>query len=118
MFAKVSLESFVYDPTETFFFPNPETKEIFNFFMIERNFPYSILTDTESICIFVIFICKLESCTSDSVFTDILFVVIIKNDVFHRFDNSYKFWVKYGVRNEHLKKSSITFLLKMLTIPV
>ena len=34
--------------------------------MIKRIFPYSILTDTDSICVFFIFICKPESCTPDS----------------------------------------------------
>ena len=41
----------------------------------------------------------------DSVFRDFLFEVIIKNDVLHRFNTSHKFWEKYGVRNEHLKKN-------------
>ena len=49
MFAKVLLESFVYDLTETFFFPNTQTKETYNYHIIERIFPYSILTDTSSI---------------------------------------------------------------------
>ena len=39
MFGKVSLESFVYDLTETFFFPNTQTKEIYNYYMIDwKNF--------------------------------------------------------------------------------
>ena len=68
MFAKVSLESFVYDLTEIFFFPNEWTKEIYNYYMIDRIFPYSIITDADSICIFFIFIRKLESCAPDLVF--------------------------------------------------
>ena len=116
MFAKVLLESFAYDLTETFFFPNAQTEEIYIYYMIERIFPYSILTDTDSICIFFIFICKPENCAPDSVFRDVLFEVIIKNDVLHRFDILHKFWEKYEVRNEHLKKSTVTFLLKILTI--
>ena len=71
--------------------------------MIEIIFQYSILTDTDSICLFFIFICKPESCAPDSVFWNVLFEVKIKNDVLHRFDTSHKFWEKYGVRNEHLK---------------
>ena len=68
MFPKVSLESFVYDLTEIFFFLNERAKEIYSYYMIERIFPYSILTDMDSICIFFIFICKPESCAPDSVF--------------------------------------------------
>ena len=104
LFAKVSLESSVYDPTEICFFPSKRTKEIYNYYMIERIFPYSILTDRGSICISLIFICKLESCAPDLVFRDFLFEVIVKNDVLNKFDTLRKFWEKYGVRNEHLKK--------------
>ena len=68
MFPKVSLESFVYDLTEIFFFLNERTKEIYSYYMIERIFPYSILTDMDSICIFFIFMCKPESCAPDLVF--------------------------------------------------
>ena len=91
MFPKVSLESFVYDLTEMFFFPNAQTKEIYNYYMIERTFPYSILTDTDSICIFYIFICRQESCASDSVFREVLFELITKYDVAYRFGTSHKF---------------------------
>ena len=117
MFPKVSLESFVYDLTEIFFFLNERTKEIYSYYMIERIFPYSILTDMDSICIFFIFICKPESCAPDSVFWDVLFKVIIKNDVLHRFDTSQKFWEKYGVRNEHLKKKLSYFFIKNVDNP-
>ena len=117
MFPKVSLESFVYDLTEIFFFLNERTKEIYSYYMIERIFPYSILTDMDSICIFFIFICKPESCAPDSVFWDVLFKVIIKNDVLHRFDTSQKFWEKYGVRNEHLKKKLGYFFIKNVDNP-
>ena len=74
--------------------------------MIERIFPYSILIDTDSICIFFISICKPESSAPDSVFRDVLFEVIIKNDVLRRFNTSHNFFEKYGVRNEHLKKKA------------
>ena len=95
MFAKLLVESFVYDLTETFFFPNAQTKEIYNYYMIERISPYSILADRDSICIFFIFICKPESCAPDLVFRDVLFQVIIKNDVLCRFDTLHKFWEKF-----------------------
>ena len=106
MFANVLIENFIYDLTEIFFFPNEWTKEIYNYYMIDRIFPYSIITDTDSICIFFIFIRKLDSCAPDLVFRDFLFEVVIKKDVLHRFDTSNKFWDKCGVRNEHLKKNA------------
>ena len=92
MFANILLENFVYDLTEIFFFPNEWTNfEIYNYYMIVRVFPYSIITDTDSICIFLIFIRKLESCAPDLVFRDFLFEGVIKKDVLHRFDTSHKF---------------------------
>ena len=85
--------------------------------MIERIFLYLILTDTDNICKFFIFICKPESCAPDSAFRDVMFEVIIKNDVLHRFDTSHKFWKKYGVKNEHLKKKFDYFSIENIDDP-
>ena len=71
MFTKVSLESFVYELTEIFLFPNKNTKETYDYYINKRIFPDSILADTDSICLFFIVICKTESCAPDSVFRDI-----------------------------------------------
>ena len=117
MFAKVLIESFVYDLTETFLFPNAQTKEIYNYYMIERIFSYSILTDTDRICLFFIFICEPENFASDSVFRDVLFEVITKTDVLHRFDTSRKFSEKYGVRNEHLEEKLGYFSIENIDNP-
>ena len=83
MFAKLSLESFTYDFTENFFFPGKKTKEIYDKYMIERIFPYSVLTDTESIYVFFNFICKLESNLLEEKFRDVLFEVIVENESLH-----------------------------------
>ena len=40
MFAKLSLKSFVYEFTETFFFPNLKTREIYEKCMIESIFSF------------------------------------------------------------------------------
>ena len=85
--------------------------------MVERIFSYSIQTDTGSICIFFIFICKPESSAPDSVFRDVLFEVIIKNDFSHRFDTSHKFWEKCGIRDEHLKKKLGYFPIENIDDP-
>ena len=61
MFGKLLLESFIYDFTVTFLFPGKKTEEIYGKYMIEWIFPYSVLTNTDSICIFFIFVCKSES---------------------------------------------------------
>ena len=84
--------------------------------MIERISSYSMLTDTDSICLLFIFICKPENNTSDEKFKDVLFEVICKNEILHRFNASHEFLEKFGVRNTSLKKSSVIMQLKTLTI--
>ena len=117
MFTKVSLESFIYDLTKTFFFPNKKAKDIYNKYMIERIFPYSILTDTYSVWVFFIFVCKPGSCIPDSEFRDVLFQVIINNDVLHRFDTLHKFWEKYSVRNEYFREKVCYFSIENIDHP-
>ena len=43
---------------------------------------------------------------------DDLFAVIINNNILHRFDTSHKYWEKYSVRNESLRKMLGYFLIK------
>ena len=104
IFSKISLKSFACDFTETFFFPNKKTRGIYNKYMVEQVFPYSVLTDTGSICAFFIFICKVKSDLPDSKFRDVLFEVIVENEILHRFDTSHEFWENYSARNKSLKK--------------
>ena len=73
--------------------------------MIEQVFPYSVLTNTGSICVFFFFICTTESTLPEEKFRDVLFEVIVENEVLHRFDTtSHKFWERYSARNAALKK--------------
>ena len=51
-FAKVSLENLTYEFTDTFFFPNKKTREIYEKYMIKRILPYGVLMDTGSIAFF------------------------------------------------------------------
>ena len=81
-----------------------KAKEIYIKYMTERISPYLNLTGTDSICIFLFFICKPESCTPDSQFRDVLLEVMIKNNILHIFDISHKSWGKYSVRNEPLRR--------------
>ena len=68
------------------FFPNQKARE-----MIESMFRYSVLTDTDSICIFIIFICK-PSCNDSNEKFRSVFEVIINIEVLNRFDTSHEFW--------------------------
>ena len=66
--------------------------------MIGHIFPYSVLTDTDSICVFFIFICRPESNLPDGKFKDVLFEVIKENEILHRCNASHKFWEKKKLR--------------------
>ena len=104
MLAKLSRKMFVYQLGEIFYFLSNKMKAIYDKYMIEQVFPYSVLTDTDSIRFFFISICKPESNIPDEKFRDVLFEVICENDILHRFDTSHKFWEKFCVRNTSLKK--------------
>ena len=84
--------------------------------MIKRIFPYSILTDTDIICVFFIFICRPESNLPDGKFRDVLFEVIRENENLHRFDKSHKFLEKFSVGDEPLKRNLAIIALKTLII--
>ena len=107
MFAKISLKSFIYDLTETLCFPNKKTKEIYDKYMVERIFPYHVLTDGNSTSLFFMFICKPESSIPDSNFKDLLSEVFVNNEIINRFDTSHKFWEKFEARNKFLKKARL-----------
>ena len=85
IFAKISFENFTYYLTKTFFFPNKITREIYEKYLIERIYLYSVLTDTDSICVFFIFICKPKRDLPDRQFRDVLFEVIKTNKILERF---------------------------------
>ena len=61
-------------------------QEIYNKYMIGQIFPYSVLTDTDSICVFFILICRPESNLPD------------ENEILHRCNTSHKFWEKKKLR--------------------
>ena len=56
MFAKISLRSFVYDVLGTVYFPNKITREIYEKYSVEKILPYHVLTDTDTTCLFFVFV--------------------------------------------------------------
>lgn len=74
--------------------------------MIEYIFPYHILTDTDSTCVFFILVCKPESKISDEKYRDCLFEVIVANKILHRFDMSHKFWEGFIPGTSSFKKKA------------
>ena len=60
--------------------------------------------DTDSICIFFIFICKPSCNIPNEKFHDVLFEVIISKKILNQFDTSHEFWDRFNVRNKDLRK--------------
>ena len=71
IFPKISLKSFIHDLTQTLYFLNNRTKEIFDKYIVDRIFPYQVLTDTDSMLLFIIFIWKPESSVFQTVILEI-----------------------------------------------
>ena len=84
MFAKLSLMSFIYKLVEVFYFPNEKTKRKNKKYLIEKIFFTHILTDTDSTCEIFVFICKIENNILGNKFREIVFEVIISNDIVNR----------------------------------
>ena len=117
MLAKVSLKSFIYKFTETLFFPIKKTRQVYNKYMIKRVLPFEVLIDTDSICVFSIFICKPESSLAHAKFSSVLFEVVVENETLHRFDTSHEFWERYSMRNVSLKKKLGSFSIENIGEP-
>ena len=86
------------------FFPNQKAREIYEKHMTGSIIPYSVLKDTDSICIFFIFICKPSCNVPNEHFPNVLFEVILNNKILNRFDTSHKFLDQFNVRNKDLRK--------------
>ena len=84
MFAKLSLMSFIYKLVEVFYFPNEKTKRKNEKYLIEKNFFTHILTDRDKTSEMFVFICKIENNILGDKFREIVFKVIISNDIVNR----------------------------------
>ena len=86
MFAKTSLQSFLYDMIDLFCFPDQVVQEIYKKYCIEKCFLYQNLTDTDSISLSFVFICNLDCTISEKDSRKILFKVMIASKIFQRLD--------------------------------
>ena len=91
MFAKLLLMGFNYEFIETFCFPDDKAKEFYETYKLELIFPYHVLTDTNSTCLFFIFVCKPECNAPDEKFRNLLFTVIVNNRILEKIDTFH--WV-------------------------
>ena len=90
-FAKLSLKSFIYKLTEILFFPNATVKEIYKKYKIERIIVYHILTDTDSTSLQFIILSYTSSNFPESKIKNMIFEVIVKTEIFKRFDTCHFF---------------------------
>ena len=104
MLAKLSLKSFIYSLVETLYFPNATIKEIYKKYDIERILCYRVLTDTGSTSIQFIATSDPNSSYEESKMRDVLFEVIVKTDIYKRFDTSHPFWDNFNPRKPKRQK--------------
>ena len=85
-------------------FPDGVAKEIYEKCKIQKCFLFQYLTDTESISLLSIFICKLSCSVDEKTTRSIIFKVLTKSKVLNRLDLSDNVWEQFNVRNKKLKK--------------
>ena len=88
MFAKRSIKSFIYNITETFYFPTKEIEDLYDKYFIEKAEIFHILTNTDSTTLQFIFISNPNSYLPEERFRDVIFEVIIMSKIYKRFDTS------------------------------
>ena len=104
MFPNTSLQSFVYDVIDVFYFPDETVKKIYGKHQIKTCFLYQNLTDTDSTSLFFIFFCNHGCSVSEKNSRDIIFEVLTNSKILNRLDLSDNFWQQFGVQNKALKK--------------
>lgn len=102
MLIKLSLRSFIYELVKGFF-PDEKTKNVYEKYSIVR-VQYYIVTDTDTTSAMFLYICKIEISIPDNKFKDLIFEVIISNNIINRFDRFHQFWKNFNVRDDTLKK--------------
>ena len=95
MFAKLSLKDFIYSLTEILSFPDSIVKKIYEKYQIDRIICYHILTDTDSTFLLFVILSDPASSFPECDIRDIIFEVIVKTEIFKRFDTSHPFWKKF-----------------------
>ena len=83
--------SCIYDLIEVFYFPNTKTKIIYRSYGIEKILLYHILTDTDITSLLFHIVCSGGNSIPDNRFREIIFDVIVQNDIISRFDTSHEY---------------------------
>ena len=91
MIAKISLMSSVYDVLETVYFPNKITRDLYQKYSVKKILLYHVLTDTDSTCLFFVFVCKPECEVPGKKFRNFIIEIIMRNEVSSMSDASGEF---------------------------
>ena len=104
MFAKISLKSFIYSLTEILSFPSSIAKEIYKKYQIDRILCYHILTDPDSTSMQFVILSDPSSNFPECDVRDIIFEVVVKTEIFKRFDTSHPFWKNVNAQKAKIPK--------------
>ena len=96
--------SFIIELTETFYFRNKKTIEIYNKYSTERIMPYHVLTGTDSTCLMFLIMCNVKNDIANNKYCEVLFEIIVANKTYHRFDTSYPYWENFNASKPQLQK--------------
>ena len=88
MFAKLSLQTFIYMITVTFCFPKENIAEIYRKYIMEKVATFHVLTDTDIGSLKFVFFSDPNSDIPQVMFRDIIFEVITASNIYKRFDSS------------------------------
>ena len=98
MFAKLSLESFIYNVVETFCFPTEKISSLYKKIPYRECWNFShVLADTDRKALKFIFTSDPNRDLPEDIFRDLPFQVIVTSKVYKRFDSSHKFSDILGV---------------------
>ena len=104
MYSKTSFQSFVFDLSDVFMFPDDIVKKIYEKYEIQKGFLSQNLTDADSTSLFCIFICKLLCSVNKRTTRNIIFEVLTESKVLNRLDLSNELWEQFNVQNKSLTK--------------
>ena len=116
MFAKTSLQSFVYDMIGIFCFPDQVLQKIYEKYLVDKCFMYQNLTDTDSTLLIFVFICNLDCTISKKESRKISFEGMIASKIFKKIDLSDDFWEQFNVQDKTLKKNRSVFIKSKVLI--
>ena len=117
IFAKTSLQSFVYEVINVFCFPSKEAKEIYQQNRIIKCFIYLILTDTDSCFLQFVFVYDSRSNMSEKELHNLILKIALQSKLKERLDTSDKFYDQFDSCNTQLQKQVGLYAVESIDNP-